>query len=281
MLNIFTKSKNSDNTVESYTMDEIINKLFDEIENLKQKIDEIKQENNELKQDNNELNSDINKLKVDNYKLKQETNQLKIETSTLKIDTYKLNQETHKLKSDIDNNNNILYNIQLTNNLNKDTNQISLITDYKINIKSLPIINHNSYDLRQTVHFDSDIQELDLSNIDIKPGKINWHFLTDFYNLKTIILNYSFNGYNLDENEMYLPVNTIILRYTEKSCIPDNLFDFLDSTIKYLIDNDNLLLHVIIEDLTKHEYKCNLKSYNKWLETIKKKYIKQIKLTVT
>ena len=110
-----------------------------------------------------------------------------------------------------------------------------------------------------------------MSYVDInRRGTINWDFLIQFYNLKTIILNYNFNG-NYLENEIYLPTQIIILRHNDIiKGFSDNIYDVLTTNIVFIIKNSIFVLHIIIEDLTKNisGSKLKLRSYDNCIKYI-------------
>ena len=229
MFNMFNKSSN----LNEYTLDEVINKLFNEI-------NELKQENNELKitmdNNNNKLKLDINKLKEENNELKitmdNNNNELKQENNELKITIYdnnnKLNNDIKELKKNINKNIN-KFEVRHKNIENKfeecdlkldeiieknDNIGKQLLTTYNMSILYLPIIsvyNDNKEDIRyttflessliNTISFNNNIQELDLSVYNNL--MINWHNLRYFYNLEILIFNYSFDFENIISRFQY------------------------------------------------------------------------------
>lgn len=177
----------------------------------------------------------------------------------------------------------------------------------KINIRNIPIINttnihdyyFTSYDDRKTINFNTNIEELDLSDIDIiDESKINWLQLTQFYNLKIIIFNYYFDGHILNsyifenikllnETIIFRTVNFLNIPNIKSSCI---LIKLLETIV--IIVNKNIwinLKNIIIEDLTKHIDINNVifnntsQTYSSWYNHLNEScnWKKNIKLTIT
>ena len=144
-------------------------------------------------------------------------NKLKLEIDELERNLEKkfdnLKQENNELKLDIDN--------------LKEEN----INTYRIDIQNIPIINIKNK--KQTINFNTNIKELDLSNIDIDEGTINWQKLNKFYNLKIIIVNYKFNANFAHSNLKFLQTSIIIFRdnYTDGIQWDSNIHNLLKGNI--------------------------------------------------